>query len=181
MENVIVSFGGLTADVQKKVIKDIRNSGSYFFRVNNFIRQDAKENIVPLHSYMFDLLFGAVRICDEVPNMALSKLKIKTLSAENVRDLLVEALNLGAIASDCGITSVEINYNHFGDVSIDMAGDAEDVARIKPLATAAVYKLVQKLNSFAVEQIKEYYSDQCVIDYFYEFDTAFSPDGTIVG
>ena len=181
MENVIVSFGGLTADVQKKVIKDIRNSGSYFFRVNNFIRQDAKENIVPLHSYMFDLLFGAVRICDEVPNMALSKLKIKTLSAENVRDLLVDVLGLGAVASDCAITSVEINYNHFGDIVVEMSGDTKDVARIKSLAITAVYELVSKLNSFAGERIKEYYSDQCIIDYFYEFDMVFFPNGTIVG
>ena len=180
MEN-IVSFGGLSTDVQKKVIKDIRNSDSYFFRVNNFIRQDSKDQIIPLQNYMFDLLFGAVRICDEVPNMALSKLKIKTFSAENVRDLLVDVLGLGSVASDCAIASVEINYNHFGDVTVEMAGDAEDVALIKPLATTAVYELVGKLNSFAGEQVKEYYSDECIIDYFNEFDTAFSLDGTIVG
>ena len=180
MEN-IVSFGGLTADIQKKVIKEIRNSDSYFFRVNGFIRQDAKEQIVPLHNYMFDLLFGAVRIYDEVPNMALSKLKIKTFSAENVRDLLVDALGLGAVASDCAITSVEINYNHFGDVVVEMFGDAEDVALIKPLATTAVYELVGKLNAFAGKQVKECYSEECIVDYFNEFDTAFSLDGTIVG
>lgn len=180
MENII-SFGGLSADVQKKVIKDIRNSDSYFFRANNFIRQDAKEQIVPLPCYMFDLIYGAVRIRNEVPHMALSKLSIKTRSVENVRDLLVDALDLGVIASNCVITRVEINYNHFGDVMVEMAGDAEDVARIKPFAITAVYELVSKLNSFAGERIKEYYSDQGIIDYFYEFDTAFLPDGIIVG
>lgn len=180
MENII-SFGGLSTDVQKKIISDIRNSDPYFFRVNDFIRSDAKEQIVPLPYYMFDLIFGAVRIRDEVPHMALSKLHIKTFSAQNVRDLLVGALDLGVIASDCAITSVEINYNHFGDATVDMAGNAEDVARIKPLTTTAVYELVSKLNSFAGSRIKEYYSDQCIIDYFYEFDTAFLPDGTIVG
>ena len=180
MEN-IVSFGGLSAEVQWKVIKEIRNSDFYFFRVNDFIKSDAKEQIVPLPYYMFDLIFGAVRIRDEVPHMALSKLHVKTFSAQNVRDLLVGALDLGVIASDCAITRVEINYNHFGDATVDMAGDAEDVARIKSLATTAVYELVNKLNSFAGSRIKEYYSDQCIIDYFDEFDTAFSLDGTIVG
>lgn len=180
MEN-IVSFGGLSAEVQEKVIKEIRNSDFYFFRVNDFIRSDAKEQIVPLPYYMFDLIFGAVRIRDKVPNMVLSKLKIKTRFTENVRDLLVEALDLGVIVSDCAITSVEINYNHFGDVTVEMAGDAEDVARIKPLVTTAVYELVGKLNSFAGARIKEYYSAQCIIDYFDEFDTVFSLDGTIVG
>lgn len=180
MEN-IVSFGGLSAEVQEKVIKEIRNSDFYFFRVNDFIRSDAKEQIVPLPYYMFDLIFGAVRIRDEVPNMVLSKLKIKTRFTENVRDLLVGVLDLGVVASDCAITSVEINYNHFWDVVVEMAGNAEDVARIKPFAITAVYELISKLKSFASERIKEYYSDQCIIDYFYEFDTAFLPDGTIVG
>ena len=60
MEN-IVSFGGLSTDVQKKVIKDIRNSDSYFFRVNNFIRQDSKDQIIPLQNYMFDLLLMKFR------------------------------------------------------------------------------------------------------------------------
>ena len=180
MEN-IVSFGGLSAEVQEKVIKEIRNSDFYFFRVNDFIKSDAKEQIVPLPYYMFDLIFGAVRIRDEVPHMALSKLHIKTFSAQNVRDLLVGALDLGVVASDCAITRVEINYNHFGDATVDMAGDAKDVTRIKPLVTTAVYELVGKLNSFAGARIKEYYSDQCIIDYFYEFDTGFLTDGTIIG
>ena len=180
MEN-IVSFGGLSAEVQRKVIREIRNSDFYFFRVNDFIRSDAKEQIVPLPYYMFDLLFGAVRIQDPVPHMSLSKLHVKTLSAENVRDLLVDALDLGVIVSGCAITSVEINYDHFGDVTVSMAGDAEDVARIKPFVITAIYELISKLNSFASTQIKEYYSDQSIIDYFNEFDTVFSPDGVIFG
>lgn len=180
MEN-IVSFGGLSAEIQRKVIREIRNSDFYFFRVNDFIKSDAKEQIVPLPHYMFDLLYGAVRIQDSVPHMALSKLRIKTRSAENVRDLLVDALDLGVLALDFAITSIEINYNHFGDVVVEMSGDTKDVARIKPLAITAVYELVSKLNSFAGERIKEYYSDQCIIDYFYEFDMVFFPNGTIVG
>ena len=180
MEN-IVSFGGLSAEIQRKVIGEIRNSDFYFFRVNDFIKSDAKEQIVPLPHYMFDLLYGAVRIQDSVPHMALSKLRIKTRSAENVRDLLVDALDLGVLALDFAITSIKINYNHFGDVVVEMSGDTKDVARIKPLAITAVYELVSKLNSFAGERIKEYYSDQCIIDYFYEFDMVFFPNGTIVG
>lgn len=178
MEN-LVSFSGLSHDVQRRVLDSIKEGIFYYRRSRDMVREKVFEN-APLSRRLFDFAFSEPEFSDGVPKVHIRHLKGGATSRSDYREIY--DLIGGDWRKSLDVRGIEFEFHEGGRGKVSVRCDSGDAKEIEKQVFAVLEKFIDDANNeFLPKWFEELYSGQCVIDYFNEFDTTFTPDGTIVG
>lgn len=177
MEN-LVSFSWLSPEVQRRVLNDMKQSGFYYRRSRDMVREKVFEN-APLSQRLFDFSFSEPRFVNGVPHVHVRHLKGSMTARSDYREIY--DLVGGDWRKSLDVRGIEFEFRENGrvEVSVRCSNDAKEIEK-------QVFKVFEKFiddlnNEFLPKWFEELYEDECVVDYFNEFDIAFTLDGTIAG
>jgi len=175
----LVSFSGLSPEVQRRVLDSIKEGVFYYRRSRDMVREKVFEN-APLSRRLFDFAFSEPEFSDVVPKVHIRHLKGGATSRSDYREIY--DLIGGDWRKSLDIRGIEFEFHEGGRVNVSVRCDSGDAKEIEKQVFAVLEKFIDDANNeFLPKWFEELYEDECVVDYFNEFDTAFTPDGTIVG
>lgn len=178
MEN-LVSFSGLSPEVQRRVLNDMKQSGFYYRRSRDMVREKVFEN-APLSQRLFDFSFSEPRFVNGVPHVHVRHLKGSMTARSDYREIY--DLVGGDWRKSLDVRGIEFEFYEGGCGKVSVRCDSGDAKEIEKQIFAVLEKFIDDVNNeFLPKWFKELYEDECIVDYFNEFDTAFTLDGTIVG
>ena len=177
MEN-LVSFSELSPEVQRRVLDSIKAGIFYYRRSRDMVREKVFEN-APLSQRLFDFAFSEPRFVNGVPHVHVRHLKGSMTARSDYREIY--DLVGGDWRKSLDVRGIEFEFRENGrvEVSVRCSNDAKEIEK-------QVFEVFEKFiddlnNEFLPKWFEELYSDQCVVDYFNEFDTVFLENGTIAG
>ena len=177
MEN-LVSFSELSPEVQRRVLDSIKAGILYYRRSRDMVREKVFEN-APLSQRLFDFAFSEPRFVNGVPHVHVRHLKGSMTARSDYREIY--DLVGGDWRKSLDVRGIEFEFRENGrvEVSVRCSNDAKEIEK-------QVFEVFEKFiddlnNEFLPKWFEELYSDQCVVDYFNEFDTVFLENGAIAG
>lgn len=177
MEN-LVSFSELSPEVQRRVLDSIKAGIFYYRRSRDMVREKVFEN-APLSQRLFDFAFSEPRFVNGVPHVHVRHLKGSMTARSDYREIY--DLVGGDWRKSLDVRGIEFEFRENGrvEVSVRCSNDAKEIEK-------QVFEVFEKFiydlnNEFLPKWFEELYSDQCVVDYFNEFDTVFLENGAIAG
>ena len=177
MEN-LVSFSELSPEVQRRVLDSIKAGIFYYRRSRDMVREKVFEN-APLSQRLFDFAFSEPRFVNGVPHVNVRHLKGSMTARSDYREIY--DLVGGDWRKSLDVRGIEFEFRENGrvEVSVRCSNDAKEIEK-------QVFEVFEKFiddlnNEFLPKWFEELYSDQCVVDYFNEFDTVFLENGAIAG
>lgn len=178
MEN-LVSFSELSPEVQRRVLDSIKAGIFYYRRSRDMVREKVFEN-TPLSRRLFDFAFSEPEFSDVVPKVHIRHLKGGATSRSDYREIY--DLIGGDWRKSLDIRGIEFEFHEGGRGNVSVRCDSGDAKEIEKQVFAVLEKFIDDANNeFLPKWFEELYSDQCVVDYFNEFDTVFLENGTIAG
>ena len=177
MEN-LVSFSELSPEVQRRVLDSIKAGIFYYRRSRDMVREKVFEN-APLSQRLFDFAFSEPRFVNGVPHVHVRHLKGSMTARSDYREIY--DLVGGDWRKSLDVRGIEFEFRENGrvEVSVRCSNDAKEIEK---QVFEVFEKFIDELNNeFLPKWFEELYSDQCVVDYFNEFDTVFLENGAIAG
>ena len=177
MEN-LVSFSELSPEVQRRVLDSIKAGIFYYRRSRDMVREKVFEN-APLSQRLFDFAFSEPRFVNGVPHVHVRHLKGSVTARSDYREIY--DLVGGDWRKSLDVRGIEFEFRENGrvEVSVRCSNDAKEIEK---QVFEVFEKFIDELNNeFLPKWFEELYSDQCVVDYFNEFDTVFLENGAIAG
>ena len=177
MEN-LVSFSELSPEVQRRVLDSIKAGIFYYRRSRDMVREKVFEN-APLSQRLFDFAFSEPRFVNGVPHVHVRHLKGSMTARSDYREIY--DLVGGDWRKSLDVRGIEFEFRENGrvEVSVRCGNDAKEIEK---QVFEVFEKFIDELNNeFLPKWFEELYSDQCVVDYFNEFDTVFLENGAIAG
>ena len=178
MEN-LVSFSGLSPEVQRRVLNDMKQSGFYYRRSRDMVRENVFEN-APLSQRLFDFSFSEPRFVNGIPHVHVRHLKGSMTARSDYREIY--DLIGGDWRKSLDVREIEFEFHEGGRGKVSVRCDSGDAKEIEKQVFEVLEKFIDDVNNeFLPKWFEELYSDECVVDYFNEFDTVFLENGTIAG
>lgn len=178
MEN-FVSFSGLSPEVQRRVLDSIKAGSFYYRRSRDMVREKVFEN-APLSRRLFDFAFSEPEFADRVPKVHIRHLKGGATSRSDYREIY--DLIGGDWRKSLDVRGIEFEFNEGGRGKVSVRCDSGDAKECEKQIFESLESFISELNKELLPKwFNDLYEDECVVDYFNEFHTAFIPDGTIVG
>lgn len=177
MEN-LVSFSELSPEVQRRVLDSIKAGIFYYRRSRDMVREKVFEN-APLSQRLFDFAFSEPRFVNGVPHVHVRHLKGSMTARSDYREIY--DLVGGDWRKSLDVRGIEFEFRENGrvEVSVRCSNDAKEIEK---QVFEVFEKFIDELNNeFLPKWFEELYSDQCVVDYFNEFDTVSLENGAIAG
>lgn len=177
MEN-LVSFSELSPEVQRRVLDSIKAGIFYYRRSRDMVREKVFENAPPSQR-LFDFAFSEPRFVNGVPHVHVRHLKGSMTARSDYREIY--DLVGGDWRKSLDVRGIEFEFRENGrvEVSVRCSNDAKEIEK---QVFEVFEKFIDELNNeFLPKWFEELYSDQCVVDYFNEFDTVFLENGAIAG
>ena len=177
MEN-LVSFSELSPEVQRRVLDSIKAGIFYYRRSRDMVREKVFEN-APISQRLFDFAFSEPRFVNGVPHVHVRHLKGSMTARSDYREIY--DLVGGDWRKSLDVRGIEFEFRENGrvEVSVRCSNDAKEIEK---QVFEVFEKFIDELNNeFLPKWFEELYSDQCVVDYFNEFDTVFLENGAIAG
>lgn len=178
MEN-LVSFSGLSPDIQRRVLDNMKAGGFYYRRSRDMVRERVFEES-PISRRLFDFALSEPEFVGGVPRVHVRHLKGSATSISDYREIY--DLVGGDWRKSLNVRDIEFEFRENGRVEISVRCDNGDTKEIERRVFAVFESFINKLNTELLPKwFDGLYSDECVIDYFQEFDTVFTENGSIVG
>ena len=178
MEN-FVSFSGLSPEVQRRVLDSIKAGSFYYRRSRDMVREKVFEN-APLSQRLFDFSFSEPRFVNGVPHVHVRHLKGSMTARSDYREIY--DLIGGDWRKSLDVRGIEFEFHEGGRGKVSVRCDSGDAKECEKQIFESLESFISELNKELLPKwFNDLYEDECVVDYFNEFDTAFTPDGTIVG
>ena len=175
---IMVSFSELSPEVQRRVLDSIKAGIFYYRRSRDMVREKVFEN-APLSQRLFDFAFSEPRFVNGVPHVHVRHLKGSMTARSDYREIY--DLVGGDWRKSLDVRGIEFEFRENGrvEVSVRCSNDAKEIEK---QVFEVFEKFIDELNNeFLPKWFEELYSDQCVVDYFNEFDTVFLENGAIAG
>ena len=178
MEN-LVSFSGLSPDIQRRVLDNMKAGGFYYRRSRDMVRERVFEES-PISRRLFDFALSEPEFVGGVPRVHVRHLKGRASFVSDYREIY--DLVGGDWRKSLDVRGVEFEFREGGDVEVSVRCDSSDAKEIEKQVFEVLEKFIDDVNNkFLPKWFEELYSNECVVDYFQEFDTVFTENGSIVG